>query len=127
MKFMVQCAYCGKTYIVDSDRRNADFLCVSCGGINGKNDIIKEIPTGEVQDSEEDRAWSIIKEFDLAEHEGTASAEEVAEYWNEFYEEQYPTEYTGRRKARLSARWTPLSIFISVVWLIFFVLWCIYS
>lgn len=43
MKYMIKCKFCDRTYIVDADILNSDFSCESCGGQNGKEDIIQQI------------------------------------------------------------------------------------
>lgn len=43
MKYMIKCKFCDRTYIVNADILNSDFSCESCGGQNGKEDIIQQI------------------------------------------------------------------------------------
>ena len=41
MDYIVKCAYCGGTYIVNSKGNNAHFSCNKCGALNGTEDIIE--------------------------------------------------------------------------------------
>ncbi len=81
MKYMIKCGYCDKTFVVDTDTKDADFLCDSCGGKNGKSNIVREIvPQKKVvyrsANRAEENAWKAIKEFDLSEHEGKGDVTE---------------------------------------------------
>lgn len=83
MKYMVKCGFCDKTFIVDATATDEDFICESCGGTNGRNNIVEEIiPKKSVVwrsgNKSEDDAWKAIKSFDVSEHEGEASALEYA-------------------------------------------------
>lgn len=81
MKYMIKCGYCDKTFVVDTDTKDADFLCDSCGGKNDKSNIVREIvPQKKVvyrsANRAEENAWKAIKEFDLSEYEGKGDVEE---------------------------------------------------
>lgn len=91
MKYMVKCAYCDKTFVVDTNTKDADFICESCGGKNGKDNIVKEVvPQKQVvwrsSNRAENDAWNAIKSFDLSEHEGK---EGTAEQPRESFEEAF--------------------------------------
>lgn len=84
MKYMVKCAYCDKTFVVDTKTKDADFICESCGGKNGKDNIIQEIKEQKTVvwrsgNRAEDEAWKALKSFDVSEHEGKAGKEEAPE------------------------------------------------
>jgi len=75
MKYMVKCAYCEKTFVVDTNTNDAEFICDSCGGKSSKENIVREIvPQKKVvymsSNREENAAWDAIKSFNLSEHEG---------------------------------------------------------
>lgn len=80
MKYMVKCSYCEKTFMVDVEAPEADFICESCGGTNDKSNVVQEIkPQKSVVwrsgNKSEDEAWKAIKSFDLSEHEGKGDEE----------------------------------------------------
>lgn len=39
MIYIIKCAYCGKTYAVDTDENQKDFYCPSCAGANGLDNV----------------------------------------------------------------------------------------
>ena len=43
MKYMVKCKFCSRTFIVNSNAKDVDFCCKTCGGQNGKEDIVEKI------------------------------------------------------------------------------------
>ena len=84
MKYMVKCAYCDKTFVVDTNTKDPDFICESCSGKCGKDDIIQEIREQKTVvwrsgNRAEDEAWKVLKSFDVSEHEGKAGKEEAPE------------------------------------------------
>ncbi len=83
MKYMVKCEYCDKTFIVDANATDEDFICESCGGTNGRSNIVQEIKEQKTVvwrsgNKAEDEAFKALKSFDVSEHEGQASAMEYA-------------------------------------------------
>ncbi len=44
MKYMVKCAFCNRTYVVDAENKGAQLTCTACGGQNTNKDIVEEIP-----------------------------------------------------------------------------------
>lgn len=83
MKYMVKCEYCDKTFIVDANATDEDFICESCGGTNGRSNIVQEIKEQKTVvwrsgNKAEDEAFKALKSFDVLEHEGKASAMEYA-------------------------------------------------
>lgn len=83
MKYMVKCEYCDKTFIVDANATDEDFICESCGGTNGRSNIVQEIKEQKTVvwrsgNKAEDEAFKALKSFDVSEHEGQASALEYA-------------------------------------------------
>lgn len=39
MIYIIKCAYCGKTYVLDMDEDKKDFFCPSCAGANGLDNV----------------------------------------------------------------------------------------
>ena len=75
MRYMVKCAYCEKTFVVDTNMEDAEFICESCGGKSGKENIVQEIvPQKKIvyksSNRAENESWDAIKSFDVSEHEG---------------------------------------------------------
>lgn len=71
MKYMVECRFCGRTFIVNSNAKEADFCCKSCGGQNGKKDIVEKIASGTRFVSgkkREDDDLKAIKSFNINEY-----------------------------------------------------------
>lgn len=76
MIFIVKCAYCGKTYIVDTDKKQKSFLCPSCAGANGLKEVqerYKDKETLEIKKGKtfeeiwgEAEGLDSIKKFDAA-------------------------------------------------------------
>lgn len=85
MKYMVKCPYCEKTYMVDSNAKEADFACKSCGAQNGKEDIIEKIvPTVKyTSDDKEEDELSAIKSFDISQYEVDGSISALESYEEE--------------------------------------------
>lgn len=81
-KYMVKCPYCEKTYIVDSDAKEMDFACKSCGAQNGKENIIETIvPTVRYEPrKEKEDELSAIKSFDISQYEVDGSVRALERY-----------------------------------------------
>lgn len=85
MKYMVKCPYCEKTYVVDSNAKEADFACKSCGAQNGKEDIIEKIvPTVKYSfGNKKEDDLSAIKSFDISQYEVDGSLSALDSYEEE--------------------------------------------
>ena len=80
MIYIIKCAYCGKTYSVNTDEETDSFLCESCSGANGLEAVqerflsraaviaanTKKRTLDEIL--EDDGSLDTIKSFDMSEH-----------------------------------------------------------
>ncbi len=80
MIYIIKCAYCGKTYSVNTDEETDSFLCESCGGANGLESVqekflsraaviaanTKKRTLDEIL--EDEGSLDTIKSFDMSEH-----------------------------------------------------------
>ncbi len=74
MKYIIKCPYCDKTYTVNISGKATDFICSSCGGANGMQDVVKQVATPQIlsgrgkKDHATETNIDTIKSFNMEEH-----------------------------------------------------------
>lgn len=74
MKYIIKCPYCDKTYTVNISGKATDFICSSCGGANGMQDVVKQVATPQIlsgrgkKDHVTETNIDTIKSFNMEEH-----------------------------------------------------------
>lgn len=74
MKYIIKCSYCDKTYTVNTFGAETDFICSSCGGANGMENVVERITVSQKikskgkSDPIMDTNMDTINSFEMKEH-----------------------------------------------------------